>query len=288
MTILINKNTKVVVQGITGHQGSYHTEAMKAYGTKIVAGVTPGKGGQEVHGIPVLDTIQEAKEEYGATASIIFVPAPFTMDATFEAIEAELSPIVVITEHVPVKDEIKMIHAAKQKGLTIIGPNTPGIISPGESKMGIMPGHIFKKGKVGVISRSGTLTYEIASGLTNAGFGQSTAVGIGGDPVTGTNFIDILEMFKQDKETKAVVLIGEIGGNAEEQAAEYIKKEFNKPVVAFIAGKTAPPGKRMGHAGAIISGTAGTAKSKIAALEKAGVRVADKPRDIAEIMRELI
>ncbi len=288
MTILINKNTKVVVQGITGHQGSYHTEAMKAYGTKIVAGVTPGKGGQEVHGIPVLDTIQEAKEEYGATASIIFVPAPFTMDATFEAIEAELSPIVVITEHVPVKDEIKMIHAAKQKGLTIIGPNTPGVISPGESKMGIMPGHIFKKGKVGVISRSGTLTYEIASGLTNAGFGQSTAVGIGGDPVTGTNFIDILEMFKQDKETKAVVLIGEIGGNAEEQAAEYIKKEFNKPVVAFIAGKTAPPGKRMGHAGAIISGTAGTAKSKIAALEKAGVRVADKPRDIAEIMRELI
>ncbi len=288
MTILINKDTKVVVQGITGHQGSYHTEAMKAYGTKIVAGVTPGKGGQEVHGIPVLDTVREAKEEYGATASIIFVPAPFTMDATFEAIEAELSPIVVITEHVPVKDEIKMIHAAKQKGLTIIGPNTPGVISPEESKMGIMPGHIFKKGKVGVISRSGTLTYEIASGLTNAGFGQSTAVGIGGDPVTGTNFIDILEMFKQDKETKAVVLIGEIGGNAEEQAAEYIKKEFDKPVVAFIAGKTAPPGKRMGHAGAIISGTAGTAKSKIAALEKAGVRVADKPRDIAEIMRELI
>ncbi len=288
MTILIDKNTKVVVQGITGHQGSYHTEAMKAYGTKIVAGVTPGKGGQEVHGIPVVDTIREAKEEYGATASIIFVPAPFTMDATFEAIEAELSPIVVITEHVPVKDEIKMIHAAKQKGLIVIGPNTPGVISPEESKMGIMPGHIFKKGKVGVISRSGTLTYEIASGLTNAGLGQSTAVGIGGDPVTGTNFIDILEMFKQDKETKAVVLIGEIGGNAEEQAAEYIKKEFDKPVVAFIAGKTAPPGKRMGHAGAIISGTAGTAKSKIEALEKAGVRVAAKPRDIAEIMREIL
>jgi len=261
---------------------------MLEYGTKIVAGVTPGKGGQEVHRVPVYDTVKEALSEHDANASIIFVPAPFAKDAVLEAINAGLELVVVITEHIPIKDTIQMIEIAKKNNVNIVGPNTPGVITPGECKLGIMPGHIFKRGHIGIISRSGTLTYEIASNLTRSGFGQSTCLGIGGDPIVGINFIEALEMFANDQETKAVVLIGEIGGNAEEKAAEYIREEFDKPVAAFIAGKTAPPGKRMGHAGAIISGRTGTADSKIKALRKAGVYVVDKPKEISEKLKEIL
>ncbi|MHA1581962.1 MAG: succinate--CoA ligase subunit alpha [Candidatus Baldrarchaeia archaeon] len=288
MAILVNNKTKAIVQGITGTQGSFHTKLMLEYGTKIVAGVTPGKGGQEVHGVPVYDTVKEALSEHDANASIIFVPAPFAKDAILEGINTGLELIVVITEHIPIKDTIQMVEVAKRNNVNIVGPNTPGVITPGECKLGIMPGHIFKRGPIGIISRSGTLTYEIASNLTKAGLGQSTCLGIGGDPIIGINFVEALEMFANDHETEAVVLIGEIGGDAEEKAAEYIRKEFNKPVAAFIAGKTAPPGKRMGHAGAIISGRTGTAQSKVKALKDAGVHVVDRPREISEKLKEIL
>ena len=289
MAILVGSDTRAIVQGITGRQGSFHTRLMLDYGTKIVAGVTPGKGGQEVHGVPVYDTVKEALAEHDANASIVFVPARFAKDAVLEAIEAGLELVVVITEHIPVRDTMEFLALAKREDTTIIGPNTPGIITPGECKLGVMPGHVFKRGRVGMVSRSGTLTYEIAAQLTRAGLGQSTCLGIGGDPVVGLTFTEVLDMFEKDPETEAVVLIGEIGGNLEELAAQYIReREYPKPVVAFIAGRTAPPGKRMGHAGAIIMGRAGTAQSKIEALERAGVPVARTPKEVAELVaREL-
>lgn len=286
MPILVGRKTKAIVWGITGSQGSFHTKLMLEYGTKIVAGVTPGRGGQEVHGVPVFDTAQEALKQQEANAAIIFVPAPYAKDAALEATAANMNPVIVITEGIPVKDEIQMMEIAQRKGATIIGPNTPGIITPGGCKLGIMPGHIFKPGKIGLVSRSGTLTYEIAASLTNAGLGQTTCLGIGGDPVVGLNFVDVLKMFKKDQATKAVAMIGEIGGNAEETAAEYVKKtRYPKPIVAYIAGRAAPPGKRMGHAGAIITGKAGTAETKIEALRAAGVKVAMKPGDIAKLIK---
>jgi len=287
MAVLVDKDARIIVQGITGGQGTFHTGAMLQYGTKIVAGVTPGKSGEEVHGVPVYDSLIDAKRAEDATALISFVPAPFTGDAALEAIAADLNPIVLITEHVPVKDEIRIIHAAKRKGITIIGPNTPGIITPGaKQKVGIMPGHVFSAGKVGLMSRSGTLTYEIAAGMTNAGIGISTAIGLGGDPCVGLTTIEAVKLFEQDKETKALVLVGEIGGDAEERAAVYIKKNYDLPVVGFIAGRTAPPGKRMGHAGAIISGSSGTAEAKIKAMNDAGIAVAEKPSDVARLLIE--
>lgn len=289
MTKFINKDTRVVVQGITGSQGMFHTRLMKEYGTKVVAGVTPGRGGQETEGVPVYDTIHEAQDNHEIDASIIFVPAPFSLDAALEAIEANLDPVVVITEGVPVVDSIKLVAAAKAKGTTIVGPNTPGVIKASESKMGIMPAQVFKKGSVGIISRSGTLFYEIASQITRVGLGQSTCVGLGGDPVVGLDYIDMLRWFQDDPETKAVALIGEIGGDAEERAAKYIEEgEFTKPVAAFVAGRAAVPGKRMGHAGAIIQGSTGTADSKINALKKAGVAVGELPGQVAEKLKQLL
>jgi succinyl-CoA synthetase alpha subunit len=286
MPILIGEKTKAIVQGITGSQGSYHTQLMLEYGTKIVAGVTPGKGGTKANGIPVFDTIQEATDKFKPTASISFVPAPFAKDPALEAIAAGLNPVVIITEGIPVKDEIQIMEVAKLKGVTVIGPNTPGIITPGQCKLGIMPGHIFKPGKIGLVSRSGTLTYEIAASLTNAGLGQTTCLGVGGDPVVGLSFVDVLEMFRKDPATKAVAMIGEIGGNAEEMAAEYIRKtKYPKPIAAYVAGRAAPPGKRMGHAGAIITGKAGTAETKIAALKRAGAKIAMKPGEIAKLLK---
>jgi succinyl-CoA synthetase alpha subunit len=286
MAILVNKDTKVLVQGITGSQGSFHTELLLEYGTKVVAGVTPGKGGTEVHGVPVFDTAEEAKSKFKINASIIFVPAPFAKDAALENIMAGFDPVVVITEGLPVKDEIQIMEVARLKGTTVIGPNTPGIITPNECKIGIMPGHIFKQGKVGLISRSGTLTYEIAASLTAAGLGQSTCLGIGGDPVVGLSFVDVLKMFRKDPKTEAIAMIGEIGGNAEEMAADYIKKtKYPKPIAAYVAGRAAPPGKRMGHAGAIIMGKSGTAETKIDALRNAGVKVALKPGEIAKLLK---
>jgi succinyl-CoA synthetase alpha subunit len=287
MAILVDKDSRIIVQGITGGQGTFHSGAMLEYGTKIVAGVTPGKSGEQIHGIPVFDSVRDAKDAHDATASIIFVPAPFAGDAALEAIAADLNPVVVITEHVPVKDEIRVIAAAKRKGITVIGPNTPGIITPGvKQKMGIMPGHVFSAGDVGLMSRSGTLTYEIAAGMTNAGIGISTAIGLGGDPCVGLTTIEAVKLFEQDKDTKALVLVGEIGGDAEERAAVYIKKNYDLPVVGFIAGRTAPPGKRMGHAGAIISGSSGTAAAKIKAMNDAGIAVAEKPSDVARLLKE--
>jgi succinyl-CoA synthetase alpha subunit len=289
MGIIIDKNTKAIVQGITGTQGSFHTKLMLEYGTQIMAGVTPGKGGTTVHGVPVYDTVKEALERHPANASIIFVPAPFAADAALEALENGIKTVVIITEHIPIKDAINVMAYAQQVGATIIGPNTPGIITPGECKLGIMPAHIFKSGSVGMVSRSGTLTYEIAAGLTKKQLGQSTCVGLGGDPIVGLNFIDVLKLFEKDQQTEAVTLIGEIGGNLEELAADYIAKEkYPKPVVAFIAGRSAPPGKRMGHAGAIIMGKAGTAESKIEAFKKAGVEVAEKPSDVAVRLEKLL
>jgi len=286
MPILVGKETKAIVQGITGGQGSYHTQLMLEYGTKIVAGVTPGKGGTTSQGLPVFDTVQEAKDKFGVNASIIFVPAQFAKDPVLEAIAADLNPVVVITEGIPVQDEIQIMQVAKLKGTTIIGPNTPGIITPSECKLGIMPGHIFKPGKIGLISRSGTLTYEIAASLTNAGLGQSTCLGIGGDPVVGLSFVDVLEMFRNDPQTKAVAMIGEIGGNAEEMAAKYVKEtKFPKPIAAYVAGRAAPPGKRMGHAGAIITGKAGTAETKIQSLREANVKIALRPGEIARLLK---
>ena len=283
--IILDENTKCLVQGITGKQGQFHTEQMIKYNTNIVAGVTPGKGGQEVCGVPVFDSIEEAKENTDVNASIIFVPAPFAKDAAFESID-HLDLVIIITEHIPIHDTMEIMAYAKAKGVTVIGPNTPGVISPKVGKLGIMPTHIFSEGKVGVISRSGTLTYEIASQLTRAGIGQSTCVGIGGDPVIGTPYIEVLKMFEEDPETDEIVLIGEIGGGAEEAAAEFIKDNITKPVVAYIAGLSAPPGKRMGHAGAIIAGNSGTAKSKMEALVAAGVKVANKPSEIVEYIKE--
>jgi succinyl-CoA synthetase alpha subunit len=260
---------------------------MLEYGTKIVAGTSPGKGGEMIEGIPVYDSVHEALKERDANASIIFVPAPFAKDAALEAMDAKLDPVVIITEGIPVHDELVMTRVANEKGVRIIGPNTPGVMTPGECKLGIMPGHVFTRGNVGIVSRSGTLTYEIAANLTSAGIGQSTCLGIGGDPVTGLDFVEVLEMFKDDAETECVAIIGEIGGNAEERVARYISEtRFEKHVVAFIAGRTAPSGKRMGHAGAIISGSSGTADAKIEALREAGVDVASKPSDVARLMKK--
>lgn len=285
--ILLDENTKCLVQGITGKQGSFHTEQMLKYDTCIQAGVTPGKGGQDFLGVPIFNSIEEATEETDVNASIIFVPAKFAKDAAFESIR-HLDLVVIISEHIPVHDSLDIMAYANQMDTTVIGPNTPGVISPGVGKLGIMPTHIFKEGNVGLISRSGTLTYEIASELTRAGIGQSTCVGIGGDPVIGTNYIDILKRFEEDDGTDSVVLIGEIGGNAEEKAAEYIKNEMTKPVVSYIAGRTAPPGKRMGHAGAIIQGNTGTVASKTEALNDAGVEVAKKPSEIVELLKKVL
>ncbi len=289
MGIIIGKNTRAIVWGITGTQGSFHTRLMLEYGTKIVAGVTPGKGGAQVEGVAVYNTGEEAQEKHHANASIIFVPAPFAADAALEAMENGIKTVVIITEHIPIKDAISVMAHARQVKATVIGPNTPGIISPEACKLGIMPSHIFKSGSVGMASRSGTLTYEIAAGLTRKRLGESTCLGLGGDPITGLNFIDALKMFEADSQTKAVVLIGEIGGNLEELAAKYISEEmYPKPVVAFIAGRSAPPGKRMGHAGAIVMGKAGTAENKIEVFRNAGVKVAEKPSDVAELLTELI
>jgi succinyl-CoA synthetase alpha subunit len=286
MAILAGRKTRAIVQGMTGAQGSYHTKLMLEYGTKIVAGVTPGRGGTEADGLPVFDTIEEADRKFDVNASISFVPAPFAKSAALEAIAAGLNPVVIISEGIPVKDEIQIMEVAKLKGTTVIGPNTPGIITPNECKLGIMPGHIFKPGRVGLVSRSGTLTYEIAASLTKAGLGQSTCLGIGGDPVVGLSFVQILEMFRKDAKTKAVAMIGEIGGNAEEMAAQYIKEtRYPKPIAAYITGRAAPPGKRMGHAGAIIMGKSGTAETKIEALRKAGVKIAFKPGEVAKLLK---
>ncbi len=287
MTILIDHKTKVLVQGITGHHGSYHATQMKKYGTQIVGGTSPGKGGQQVDGIPVYDSVQTAVHHTGATASIIFVPASFAKDAVFEAMDAHLSPIVIITEHIPIKDEIFFTNLAQQRSIEIVGPNTPGVISPGLSKVGIMPAHVFSQGPIGLVSRSGTLTYEVAAALTKANMGQSTAVGIGGDPIVGVGFVECLERFETDPQTKAVVLIGEIGGKAEEVAAAYIQKHISKPVIAFVAGATAPVGKRMGHAGAIISEGTGSWESKIEALQKADVQVSQTPAEIPKYIKNL-
>ena len=282
---MVDKNTRAIVQGITGTQGRFHTKLMLEYGTKIVSGVTPGKGRTQIHNIPVYDTVEATLEKHSANASIIFVPAPFAADAALEALENGIKILIIITEHIPIKDAVDVMTYARQVNATIIGPNTPGIITPEECKLGIMPAHIFKPGGVGMISRSGTLTYEIAASLTRNGLGQSTCLGLGGDPITGLNFVDALKLFEKDPQTKAVVLIGEIGGNLEELTAEYIvKEEYPKPVVAFIAGRSAPPGKRMGHAGAIVMGKAGTAESKIEAFRKANVKVAEKPSDVAKLL----
>lgn len=285
--IYLDKDTKCLVQGITGKQGSFHTEQMLEYNTNIVAGVTPGKGGQEFMDVPIFNSLAEAKENCEINASIIFVPAKFAKDAAFESIR-NVDLVVIISEHIPVHDSLQIMNYAEEMGTTVIGPNTPGVISPGVGKLGIMPTHIFDEGNVGVISRSGTLTYEVASQLTRAGIGQSTCVGIGGDPVIGTNYIDVLTEFEKDDDTEAIVLIGEIGGNAEEKAAEFIKNNISKPVVSYIAGITAPPGKRMGHAGAIIQGNSGTAQNKIDALTDAGVKVAKMPSQIVDLIKESI
>ncbi len=288
MSIFISKKTKLIVQGITGRDGSFHAEQMKKYGTKVVGGVTPGKGGAKVAGIPVFDTVEEAVAKTKANTSVIYVPPPFAVDAIFEAVSAGIKTVICITEGVPANDMMKVYPFVKENGARLIGPNCPGLISVGQSKVGIMPSTIVKKGGVGVVSRSGTLTYEAIWALTVAGMGQSTCIGIGGDQVIGTNFIDCLEAFQADPATKAIVMIGEIGGSDEEDAAKYIKKYVTKPVVAFIAGRTAPPGKRMGHAGAIIAGGSGTAEDKIVALNKVGVPVAGSPTELPAALKELM
>ena len=285
MSIIIDEKTKVLVQNISGNQGSFHTGQMIAFGSRVVAGTAPGKGGQEVHGVPVYDTVEEAVQKHGANASIVFVPAPFAKDAAFEAIDAGIKVLVMIPEHIPVQDAMEIMAFARQKEVTVIGPNTFGLISPGKCKMGIMPNHIYKPGPIGVVARSGTLSYEIAFTLTNAGLGQTTVVGMGGDRVIGTNFVDALRRFEADPDTKGVVMVGEIGGSAEEEAAEYIKG-MSKPVVAFLAGKSAPAGKRMGHAGAIIERGRGTFDSKVKALTAAGAAVAALPWEVAGLMKQ--
>ena len=284
MAIMVGRETKVIVQGITGHQGQFHTKSMKEFGTKVVGGVTPGKGGSAVEGVPVFETVHEAVEQTGANSSCIFVPARFAKDAVFEAVNAGLGLVVVITEHIPFLDAMEFVNYAKLRETTVIGPNCPGVTSPEFGKIGIMPSKMFAKGDVGVISRSGTLTYEIVNALTEAGIGQTTCVGIGGDPIIGSNFVEVLSRFEKDRKTKRLVMVGEIGGTAEEEAAEYIREHVSKPVFAYIAGRSAPQGKRMGHAGAIISRGRGTAESKIKALEAAGVVVAQLPTDIPDLM----
>jgi succinyl-CoA synthetase alpha subunit len=288
MPILVDKNTRLLVQGITGREGAFHTSQAIAYGTKVVAGMTPGKGGTKEQGVPVFNTVQEAVEKTGANASVIFVPPPFAADAIMEAAEAALPLVVAITEGIPTLDMIRVKQFLAGRKTRLIGPNCPGIISPGKCKIGIMPGSIHREGHVGVISRSGTLTYEAVGQLTALGIGQSTCIGIGGDPVIGTNFLDALALFNADPETEGIVMIGEIGGSAEEEAAAYIKANVKKPVVSFIAGRTAPPGRRMGHAGAIISGGKGTAADKIRALEAAGIAVAPSPALIGETMAKAL
>jgi succinyl-CoA synthetase alpha subunit len=280
MSILVNKDTRVICQGITGSAGTFHTRGCLAYGTKMVGGVTPGKGGQTVEGLPVFDTVEQAVNETGADATMIFVPAAFTADAILEALDAGLQTIAAITEGVPALDMVRVYEKMRESESTLIGPNCPGIITPEECKIGIMPGYIHKKGRVGVMSRSGTLTYEAVWQTSNLGLGQSTCVGLGGDPIVGTSFIDLFELFEDDAQTEAILMIGEIGGTAEEEAAAFVARHVTKPVAAFIAGRTAPPGKRMGHAGAIISGGKGTADEKIAALKAAGIEVADSPADM--------
>ena len=288
MSVLIDNNTKLLVQGITGSQGMLHTRGCRDYGTNVVSGVTPGKGGQDFEGVPIYNTVQDAVKATGANASMILVPPPFAADAIMEAADAEIPLIVAITEGVPVLDMVSAVSFVYQKGSRLIGPNCPGIITPGQIKIGIMPGSIHKTGPVGVVSRSGTLTYEAVGQLTRVGLGQSTCIGIGGDPVNGTNFIDCLKLFQEDPQTEAIVMIGEIGGDAEEQAAAYAKNNVSKPIVSFIAGQTAPPGRRMGHAGAIISGGHGTAAEKMNALEAAGIHVVKTPAEIGEKMLEAL
>jgi len=287
VAILIDENTKVVVQGITGFQGSFQTKRMIEYGTKVVAGVTPGKAGMDVHGVPVFNTVEDAVEKTGANTSIIYVPATFAMDAIFEAFSAGLNLVVCVTEGVPLYDEMKIHRRLREVKSMLLGPNCPGVISPGKSKVGLLPDNSFTPGRLGVVSRSGTLTYQVCENLTKAGIGQSTVVGIGGDPMPGLNFVDVLKMFEEDDETDAVLLIGEIGGTAEEEAAKFIKN-MSKPVVAFIAGRTAPPGKRMGHAGAIIEESSGTAEAKIQALRDAGAFVAETLLEIVDAVRRVI
>ena len=288
MGILIDNNTKLLVQGITGSQGQLHTRGCRDYGTNIVAGVTPGKGGQDFEGIPIFNTVQEAVNATWANASMIFVPPPFAADAVMEAAGAKIPLIVAITEGVPVTDMVRAVDFVRRQGVRLVGPNCPGVITPGQCKIGIMPGPIHEPGKVGVVSRSGTLTYEAVGQLRRAGLGQSSCIGIGGDPVNGTNFIDCLQMFEEDSQTEGIVMIGEIGGDAEEQAAEFVKQNVSKPIVSFIAGQTAPPGRRMGHAGAIISGGKGTASEKMAALQAAGIHVVKTPAEIGSRMREVL
>jgi succinyl-CoA synthetase alpha subunit len=289
MSILVNSETRLIVQGITGREGSFHTGQMVEYGTKVVGGVTPGGAGKEVHGVPVFNTVRDAFAATQANTSIIYVPAPFAPDAIYEAVDAGIPLVICITENIPTLEMTKVYQHVKQSSSRLIGPNCPGLITPGEAKVGIMPGFINKPGgPVGLVSRSGTLTYEVVNALTEAGLGQTTAVGIGGDPIIGTSFVDVLELFQNDDATEAIVMIGEIGGTDEEVAAQYIAEHVTKPVVGFIAGRTAPPGKQMGHAGAIISGGRGTAAEKMAALTAAGVQVADRPAQVAELMAAVL
>ena len=288
MSILADKNTRLVVQGITGSEGSFHTKQMLEYGTNIVAGVTPGKGGSDMEGVPVYDTVEDAVREEGADASVIFVPPPFAADAIMEAADTGIALVICITEGIPTLDMISVHQYLNDRKTSLVGPNCPGLITPGETKIGIMPGFIAEPGRIGVISRSGTLTYEAVDQLTKLGFGQSTCLGIGGDPIIGSTFKDLLKLFEEDEKTDAVVMIGEIGGSDEEEAAEFVKESMSKPVIGFIAGRTAPPGKRMGHAGAIIAGGKGTAEEKISALKEAGIHVCDSPAEIGSTVKQVM